>query len=195
MGEFYIWFITGLEHIADFNGYDHMLFLLALCGVYSIKDWKKILILITAFTLGHSATLALSTLDYILINSEWIEFLIPLSILITCILNLKHIDTPLNNHWKKYVVTLFFGLIHGMGFSYLLKSLLGKQESIIYPLFAFNIGLEAGQIIIVAIILLISLILSAFFKITERDKNLFISSAAFGIAFILTVERFQKLIS
>lgn len=194
MGEFNIWFITGLEHIADLNGYDHMLFLLALCGVYSTKDWKKILLLITAFTIGHSITLALSTLEFILIKSEWIEFLIPLSILITCILNLKNLDMPLKHHWNKYIITLFFGLIHGMGFSYLLKSLLGKHESIIYPLFAFNIGLEAGQIIIVASIFLISLILTSYKKINERDKNFFISSATFGIAFIMTVERFQKLL-
>ncbi len=193
MSDFYIWFNTGLEHIADWNGYDHMLFLLALCGVYSINDWKKLLILITAFTIGHSITLALSALNLVVIKSEWIEFLIPLTILITCVVNLFHLNQPLKNHYTKYVLTLFFGLIHGLGFSYLLKSLLGKEENITLPLFAFNIGLEAGQIIIVGVIFLISLILSGLFKISERDKNFFISSAVFGIAFIMTTERINSL--
>lgn len=194
MNDFYIWFITGLEHIADLNGYDHMLFLLALCGVYSFKDWKNLLILITAFTIGHSVTLALSVLNYIIIKSEWIEFFIPVTILSTCILNLKNLDKPVKNQSVKYILTLFFGLIHGLGFSYLLKSLLGKEENISLPLFAFNIGLEAGQIIIVGLIFLISLTLTSFLKIAERDKNFFISSAVFGIAFIMTSERLNTLI-
>jgi hypothetical protein len=194
LSDFYIWFITGLEHIADWKGYDHMLFLLALCGVYSLTDWKKLLILITAFTIGHSVTLALSVLNYIVIKSEWIEFFIPVTILSTCILNLKNLDKPVKNQSVKYTLTLFFGLIHGLGFSYLLKSLLGKEENITLPLFAFNIGLEAGQIIIVGLIFLISLTLTSFLKIAERDKNFFISSAVFGIAFIMTSERFNTLI-
>ncbi|MFN7014243.1 MAG: HupE/UreJ family protein [Bacteroidia bacterium] len=194
MSDFYIWFITGLEHIADWNGYDHMLFLLALSGVYSFKNWKKLLILITAFTIGHSITLALSVLNYIVIKSEWIEFFIPLTILSTCILNLKNLDKPVKYQSVKYILTLFFGLIHGLGFSYLLKSLLGKEENISGPLFAFNIGLEAGQIIIVGLIFLISITLTSFLKIAERDKNFFISSAVFGIAFIMTSERLNILI-
>lgn len=194
MSDFYIWFITGLEHIADWNGYDHMLFLLALSGIYSLTDWKKLLILITAFTVGHSVTLALSVLNYIVIKSEWIEFLIPLTILSTCILNLKNLDKPVNNQSFKYILILFFGLIHGLGFSYLLKSLLGKEENITLPLFAFNIGLEAGQILIVGLIFLISLTLTSFFNIAEREKNFFISSAVFGIAFIMTCERLNTLI-
>jgi hypothetical protein len=183
-----------MEHIANWNGYDHMLFLLALCGVYSINDWKKLLILITAFTIGHSITLALSVLNLVVIKSEWIEFLIPLTILSTCIVNLFHLNQPLKNHSTKYLFTLFFGLIHGLGFSYLLKSLLGKEDSILLPLFAFNIGLEAGQIIIVGLIFLISVSLSAFLRISERDKNFFLSSAVFGIAFIMAAERFNSLI-
>lgn len=194
MSDFYIWFINGLEHIADWNGYDHMLFLFALCGVYALSDWKKLLILITAFTIGHSLTLALSVLNLVAIKSEWIEFFIPLTIVITCIFNLIHLDQPLKNHYTKYLLTLFFGLIHGLGFSYLLKSLLGKEESIALPLFAFNIGLEVGQIIIVTVIFLISLSLTALLKIKEKDKNFFISSAVFGIALTMTIERLNSLI-
>jgi hypothetical protein len=194
LSNFYIWFKLGLEHIADWNGYDHMLFLLALCGIYSVNNWKKLLFLITAFTIGHSLTLALSVLNIIVIPSKWIEFLIPLTILITCIFNLFYLNEPIKNYYIKYSLTLFFGLIHGLGFSYLLKSLLGKEENITLPLFAFNIGLEAGQIIIVGVIIIISLILAAFFNFSERDKNFFISSATFGIAFIMCLERFNSLI-
>lgn len=194
MSDFNIWFITGLEHITDWNGYDHILFILALSGVYTHKDWKKIVILISAFTVGHSITLALSVLNVVNISGKWIEFLIPVTILITCVINLKYLNQALKNHAIKYTLTLFFGLIHGMGFSYLLKSLLGKEENIIMPLFAFNVGLEAGQIIIIGIIFLISLILSALLKTPERDKNFFISSAIFGIAFIMATERLKNLI-
>lgn len=194
LSDFYIWFKNGLEHIADWNGYDHMLFLFALCGVYALSDWKKLLLLITAFTVGHSLTLALSVLNLVSFKSEWVEFFIPLTILTTCIFNLMHLNQPLKNHYTKYAITLLFGLIHGLGFSYLLKSLLGKEESITPPLFAFNIGLEAGQIIIVVIIFIISLSLKALLKINERDKNFFISSAVFGIAFIMILERLNNLI-
>jgi hypothetical protein len=190
LNEFTIWFITGYEHIADWNAYDHILFLLVLCGVYNLKDWKTILILVSAFTIGHSITLAMSVLNIFVANAAWIEFLIPVSILITAILNLSSLDKNKNVSIKiNYFLALFFGFIHGMGFSYLLKSLLGREESITYPLFAFNVGLEFGQITIVLIVLLISTIVNRISNITERDKNFFISSAVFGIAFIMALER------
>jgi len=193
--DFNLWFSTGLQHIADWNGYDHILFLLALCGVYSLKEWKTILLLITAFTIGHSITLALSVFDVVVINSNIIEFLIPVTILLTCIANLYRLNKPRITGFKfNYVATLLFGLIHGMGFSYLLKSLLGKDENSLSPLFAFNIGLEAGQIIIVFISLFILLFLTELLRIKPRDKNFFISSAVFGIALIMAIERLTALI-
>lgn len=196
MTDFNLWFSTGLQHIADWNGYDHILFLLALCGVYTLKEWKNILILITAFTIGHSITLALSVLNIIIIKSNVIEFLIPITILLTCVFNLYRLNKPRIVGLKfNYIITLLFGLIHGLGFSYLLKSLLGNDENILSPLFAFNIGLEAGQIIIVFISLFILLFLTALLRIKPRDKNFFISSAVFGIAFIMAIERLAVLIN
>lgn len=192
--DFNLWFTTGVQHIADLEGYDHMLFLLSLCGIYSIKEWKKVLILVTAFTIGHSITLALSTTDVFTVKSGIIELLIPITIMLSAVSNIlyslqnKEINTQLN-----YFMALFFGLIHGLGFSYLLKSLLGNSESILPPLFAFNIGLEAGQLIIVVIILFISLFLTEFIKLKNKTKNISISALAFVMGTIMLIERIQSL--
>jgi hypothetical protein len=184
-----MWFYLGMEHIADWSGYDHMLFLLVLCGVYKPQQWRQLLILITAFTVGHSITLALSALDVLIIPSAIIEFLIPVTILATAVGNLFRIKATQENMKLNYLFALCFGCIHGLGFSYLLKSLLGKEESIVYPLFAFNIGIEAGQILIVGVILLLSWLAHRLFTISERDKNFFLSSAVFGISLIMAIER------
>lgn len=191
LSDFYLWFSTGLEHIADWKGYDHILFLLALCGMYGLRSWKHLLVLITAFTVGHSITLALSVLDILKPKSSLIEFLIPITILLTCVLNLSDLQTASRRSFRvRYVAALFFGLIHGLGFSYLLKSLLGREENVVPPLFAFNIGLEAGQLLIVAGVLLLSTIVTSCFPVTEKDKNFFLSSAVFGVAFLLMLQRF-----
>ena len=190
MNEFHLWFSTGLEHIADWKGYDHILFLLALCGVYRLQDWRQLLVLVTAFTLGHSLTLALSVFNVVHVNTRWIEFLIPVTIVLTCAMNLAGLkqQSPMQPRWR-YSAALFFGLIHGLGFSFLLKSLLGAEENLIPPLFAFNIGLEAGQLLIVALVLLLSAVATTFIHIKETDKNFFLSSAVFGIAFMLLLQR------
>lgn len=190
MSDFYLWFSTGLEHIADWKGYDHILFLLALCGVYGLRAWKQLLVLVTAFTVGHSLTLALSVLDMIKVKSAVIEFLIPITIVLTCAMNLADLKKTSNRGFRlRYLAALFFGLIHGMGFSFLLKSLLGTEENIVPPLFAFNIGLEAGQLLIVAVVLLLSALATSLIHISERDKNSFLSSAVFGIALMMMLER------
>ncbi|MFC2086658.1 HupE/UreJ family protein [Bacteroidota bacterium] len=146
MSLFSIYFKLGVGHITDLQAYDHILFLIVLCAVYHIKQWKKTLILITAFTLGHSLTLALAALKLLKINTAYIEFLIPVTILITSILNLfirNFVVTP-RLHLYKYILTGFFGLIHGLGFSNYLIQLLGEESNIVLPLFSFNIGIEAG---------------------------------------------------
>ncbi len=152
MGENILWFQTGFEHITDLAGYDHMLFLLILCSVYSFRNWDW-LILITAFTIGHCITLALSVLNIILLPSSLIEFAIPLTILISAIFRWLQVEKNENKSYQKdqkvYAVTLLFGLIHGLGFSNMLRSLLGSQADILQPLLFFNLGLEVGQIVIV----------------------------------------------
>jgi hypothetical protein len=192
MSEFQLYFILGKDHILDYaNGYDHILFVLALCAVYIVRDWKNILVLVTAFTVGHSITLALSTLNVISVNAPYIEFLIPLTIFITAVANLFRKEDNLSQRkvQANYIFALFFGLIHGMGFSNYLKALLGKDQNIIAQLFAFNLGLEFGQIIIVGIFLAVSFIAIDLVGAARRDWKMVLSSAIAGIALIMMKDR------
>ncbi|MCF6366028.1 MAG: HupE/UreJ family protein [Bacteroidales bacterium] len=182
----------GFEHITDLNGYDHILFLIALAAVYLLKDWKKVLILITAFTIGHTVTLALATLKLIKVPINLIEFLIPVTIFISAFSDFfykKNINDKRLHHFK-YVLAMFFGLIHGMGFSNYLINLLGTESNIVMPLFAFNVGLELGQIIIIIAYLVIASIFVKYLKVLRRDLSLIVAGAAFGISIILMIERF-----
>jgi len=196
MNDFIIWFSMGFDHIADWEALDHILFLAVLCGIYQLSDWRKVLILITAFTIGHSLTLALSTLDILSVNSSLIEFLIPITIIITAIANIFQAKKEVSTSSKmKYVITLSFGLIHGLGFSYVLKSLLGKAESIVFPLFSFNIGLEIGQIIVVSLLLLFSLALCSIFKIKPKIWSITISILVLIPSIIISINRLMDLIN
>ena len=190
MDQFKLYFQLGAEHILDINGYDHILFVIALCAIYAAQDWKKVLILVTAFTIGHSITLALSALDIINFRSDIIEFLIPVTIFITAFANIVRKQNSLKPSFVNlnYFFGLFFGLIHGLGFSNYLKSLLGRDESIVTQLLAFNLGLELGQIIIVLVFMIISFIFTGLFNVARRDWNLVISSAVAGIAITIMLE-------
>lgn len=196
MNEFSIYLQLGFDHITDPNGYDHIIFITALCAIYQLKDWRKVLILITAFTIGHSITLALATLNYIQYRTEVIEFLIPVTILLTAFTNIFQKSQPESLFTEdipqtsvpRYLMALFFGLIHGMGFSNYLRSLLGKEASIFKPLLAFNVGLELGQLLIVLIILTISWVLVSVLKVKKHDWKLVLSGAVAGIALILIKE-------
>lgn len=190
MSEFALYFGLGTDHILDINGYDHILFVVALCAMYVISDWKRVLVLVTAFTIGHSITLALSTLRIVNFDSDIIEFLIPVTIFLTALSNIfkKERTVYTSKIQTNYFLALFFGLIHGLGFANFLRSLLGKEQNIVSQLFAFNLGLEVGQIIIVAIFLAISFILVDIFGAKRRDWRLVISSAVGGIAVMLMFE-------
>jgi hypothetical protein len=193
MQDFWLYFQLGREHIADWQGYDHILFVTALCLRYLLKDWRKVLILVTAFTIGHSITLALSVFNVINIPSTWIEFLIPVTIVITALSNVLIADTePKGKFPLVYFYALFFGLIHGLGFSNFLKSLLGKSSSIVGELLAFNLGLEAGQLIIVAVVLLVSWLFVSMLKVPRRPYTVFLSCVVFGVALIMAIKRFPS---
>ncbi len=189
MQDFPLYFQLGWQHILDWQGYDHILFVMVLCGTYLLADWRKVLILVTAFTIGHSVTLALSVLSIIRINTALIEFLIPVTIVITAAANIMSGKPGKKGSQFKYFLALFFGLIHGMGFSNYLKALLGKSSSITAELFAFNIGLEFGQVLIVVAILITSFIVINLFKVKQGSWNLFLSAAIFGIALVMAIER------
>ena len=188
MGEFELYFKLGLEHIADIKAYDHMVFLLALCALYQLRSWKKVAVLATAFTIGHSLTLALTALDMISISSDLVETLIPITIIITALSNIIKPDENLKSAtfskvmWKYYAIALIFGLIHGMGFSTYFSSLLGREVSIVFPLFAFNLGIEAGQLVIVMGILILSYLVMDLLKMKQIQWIHFVSGIAAGIA-------------
>lgn len=170
-------------------GLDHILFVVALSAGYFLSDWKKILVLITAFTVGHSITLALATLNIIQIRTDVIEFFIVATILIASVSNLfRAAEASSNRIQLNYFYALFFGLIHGLGFSNTLRSLLSKNQELITPLIAFNLGLEVGQIMIVAIFLLAGF-LAVRFGVDRRDWKIIVSSIISGMALMLIKER------
>lgn len=189
MSQFQLYFQLGIQHILDLDGFDHILFVVALCAIYVARDWKKILILVTAFTVGHSLTLALATLNVIKVNSDLIEFLIPVTIGITAFSNiLKPKPSSGRGLQINYLFALFFGLIHGMGFSNYLRSLLGREASIFEPLLAFNLGLEVGQLAIVAIFLLVSGVLVGIFGVNRKDWALVLSSIVLGMSIMMMLD-------
>ncbi len=189
MSEFSLYFSLGIEHILDWNGYDHLIFIIALCAVYSVKEWKKVLILVTAFTVGHSVTLALSTLNIFSLDSDLIEFLIPLTILFTAFINvLVGEKQSVSKISTNYFFAFFFGLIHGMGFSNYLKALLGGTKNIAIQLISFNLGLEIGQIVVVLIFMLFAYLFIEIFKINKKEWRLVVSSIISGMALMMVLE-------
>lgn len=166
----------GFEHILDPKGYDHILFVIALCAIYAIKDWKRVLILVTAFTIGHSLTLALSSLKIVTISSTLVETLIPVTIILTCIYNIAKGVLKHEKATVSYLLALGFGFIHGLGFSNFFKAMLGKEENIVGPLFYFNIGVELGQIIVVVLTLLLSYLIIDILKVKQKYYNYTLST-------------------
>ncbi len=192
----------GLEHITDPLGYDHILFILAMSANYRLREWKKLLILVTAFTFGHSLALAMAMLKIVPVNAAFIEFLIPLSIFTTCLLNL---NKPLSNqigylnidkgkNLMNYFIILGFGLIHGLGFSNFLKETLVENESLFIPLLAFNLGLEIGQIFILSIFLIFNFIILEVLRKQPRDWSIFISGAIASLSFLMLLEKTRAIL-
>ncbi|MCL7752603.1 HupE/UreJ family protein [Polaribacter sp. Z022] len=190
MDEFILYFKMGLNHVLDFSAYDHILFLIVLAVVFSFNQWKKVLWLVTLFTIGHSLTLALSAYGILKIKGDLIEFLIPLSIFITGVVNVftaKKSSTGKEN--TNLIFAVFFGLIHGLGFSNYFKMMIGKEEDKLFPLLEFALGIEAAQIIIVLGILFIGTVLQSFFRVTKRDWILVCSSIVIGFAIQMMLDR------
>lgn len=189
MEDINLFFSLGWHHIISIDALDHILFVTALAAIYIFKDWKKVLILVTAFTIGHSLTLALSVYDVIRVNDHLVEFLIPVTILITGIFNLFQKDFRPKSLQLNYFFALFFGLIHGMGFANSIRFMLAKNESIGLPLLSFNVGLEAGQILIVFIILLLSYLWITVLKVPRKAWVYFLSSIAVIVSLKMIIER------
>jgi len=182
---FYDYLMLGFEHILDTNGYDHILFITVLCALYDPADWKKILILVTAFTVGHSLTLALAALNIVKVNPSLIETLIPVTIILTGVYNIFRVMAAGNSKGNvafNYALAGFFGLIHGLGFSNYFRAILGKEESIVKPLLAFNAGVEVGQIIMVSLIMVVSYVFVMQLKTPKKMWTLTISAVGIYMA-------------
>ncbi len=186
---FWDYFTFGWEHIMSWGAWDHLLFVAALISIYTARDFRKIIILVTAFTIGHSITLALASLGHISIRSALVEFLIPLTILLTALYNVVNKQDKYQRMFPNYLLALGFGLIHGLGFAGSLMSLLGKTSSLVIPLLGFNIGLEIGQILVVIMLLLISWFLEKYLKARHHELSIFINGGAFFASFIMLTER------
>lgn len=189
MQDFLFYLNLGWEHIISLDALDHQLFVLVLVVVFSMKDWKKILWLITAFTIGHSVTLALSVLEIVRVPGSWVEFLIPLTIFITAADNILMKNMQQNLMKMNHYLAMFFGLIHGMGFANTARMTMAQEQDLLLPLLGFNIGLELGQILVVACILVLQWIVLGVFKTNRKDWVLFISAGVFALALEMTLER------
>jgi len=184
MDNFIFFTKQGLFHVLDWNAYDHVLFLIALSIVYDFKNWKKILWLISLFTIGHTLTLILAAYKVVSVDLKWIEFLIPITIIITALVNIFYAkntakQTKTNTN---LIFALFFGLIHGLGFSGYFRMLIGSSNSKLIPLLEFAMGIEMAQVIIVIAILMLGFVFQTIFRFSKRDWVLIISAMVIGVA-------------
>ncbi len=189
MGDFGFYFKLGWEHIISVDALDHQLFIAALAAIYLLSDWKQVLILVTAFTIGHSLTLALSVMDIVRFPTNWVEFLIPVTIVVTAISNLFQKKFTKRSTRINYFLALLFGLIHGMGFANTLRFMLAKDQNLGWSLFGFNVGLEVGQIVVVLVLMLVAHFIVNIARANRRDWVIFLSSAVFALALKITLER------
>ena len=190
MDEFLLYLKMGLNHVLDFSAYDHILFLIALAVIFTFDHIKKVLWLITLFTIGHSVTLALSAYGVLKIDVKVVEFLIPVTIFITAVVNILNSGkTSPNAHKINLIFALFFGLIHGLGFSNYFRMMIGREEDKLMPLIEFAIGIELAQVIIVLGILIVGAILQTIFKVTKRDWVMVTSAIVIGFVVPMIEER------
>ncbi len=191
MPDFWIYFKIGLQHVLDINGYDHVLFLIALTVPYAFKDWKRVLLLVTIFTIGHTFALLLSVFNIVTVKASLVEFLIPITILITAFFNLFTAGKSSKQESITFVaaVTLFFGLIHGLGFSNYFKAILpGNPTDKVVPLFEFALGIEAAQILVVLAVLVLSFLVQTLFRFNKRDFTLVMSAFVIGVVVPMIIQ-------
>ncbi|RZK60346.1 MAG: HupE/UreJ family protein [Hymenobacter sp.] len=197
MSVFTTYLQLGFWHIWSWQATDHLTFLLALCAPYALADWRRVVALVTSFTVGHSLTLALATLGLVGANRPLIEALIPVTILLTALLDIKQAGRPAVRQSRRpaplvlalpNALALAFGLIHGLGFSNYLHALLGEKSRPLVELLSFNLGVELGQLLVVSIILLVGFVVLRGFGAARRDWILTTSGAALGVALLLLVQ-------
>ena len=188
------YFKLGWDHIIARDALDHLLFVLALSAIYLVGNWKQVLVLITAFTIGHSLTLALSVYEVVSIADKWVEFLIPGTIIVTALFNLLEKNYKPRSLRLNYFLALFFGLIHGLGFANYIRFMISKNDSMGWSLFGFNVGLEVGQIVVVTGILLLSFMLVNKAGFKRKWWVWSLSMIALSIACKMAWDRFPALL-
>ena len=189
MSDFSFYFGIGWEHIITVNALDHIFFIAALAAIYLLEDWRQVLILVTAFTIGHTITLVLSSLEWVELPSAWVEFLIPYTIVFTAVSNLFQKTFTPRAIRINYLLALFFGLIHGLAFANTLRMLLAADQSFAVSMIGFSVGLEVGQVLIVLLLLLLARLFVGFLKVRRRDWVIFLSSAVMALAVQMAIER------
>jgi HupE / UreJ protein len=190
MEDFVFYFKIGWQHIINKEALDHIFFIIALSAIYMLKDWRQVLVLVTAFTVGHTVTLVLSTLQLVVVPSGWVEFLIPCTIVGTAVSNLFQKTFTHRAIRINYFLALFFGLIHGLAFANTLRMILSSDQNFALSMFSFSVGLELGQILIVFCILLLAQLFIGFLHVNRREWVLFVSAVVFGLAMEMAVQRF-----
>ncbi|WP_027393962.1 MULTISPECIES: HupE/UreJ family protein [Aquimarina] len=183
MSEFLYFFKEGFFHVLDWQAYDHVLFFIVLIIAYTFDDWKRILTLVTLFTLGHTISLFLAVYDIVSVNSKLVEFLIPITILITALFNVftAKNTTKQDKIGVLYATTAFFGLIHGLGFSSYFDMISSASDYKALSILEFALGIEVSQIIVVLIVLIISFLVQTIFRFSKRDWILVVSSIVIGM--------------
>ena len=190
MKDFIFYFKIGWFHIMSTAATDHLFFIAVLAIIYSFADWRKVLVLITAFTIGHAITLFLSVLELINLNIDWVEFLIPCTILVTAMMNLLFQKQQVASHAIQYGMALGFGLIHGLGYANYIRMILSADQQLRWGLFSFNLGLEAGQIVVVCLVLLTVWVSSMIHAKAHMRWVSFVSAFVLFFALKLALERF-----
>ena len=195
MSQFWLYFQLGLEHVLDWDAYDHILFLIVLVAAYSFTSWKRILWLVTIFTLGHTISLFLSVYEILIFSTTWVEMLIAVTIFVTALYNIvtaKQKESQ-KNISLLYFATAFFGIIHGLGFSTYFKMIASGTESKFLPLLEFALGVEAAQVIVVVAVVILSFIFQNVLRVSRRDWILVLSSIVIGIILPILRETLQAL--
>lgn len=173
----------GMNHVLDINAYDHVLFLLVLTVPYMFKDWKRIILLVTMFTLGHTVSLVLAVYGIVSVDASLIEFLIPITILVVALYNVFTAGKKATSEkiGILFLSTLFFGLIHGLGFAGEFKMFVGRAENKLMPLVEFALGIELAQIIIVFVVLFLGFLCQTIFRFSRRDWIVVLSAVVVGL--------------
>ena len=188
--DFKYYFTLGWDHIMSLDALDHLYFIAVLSIVYQFRHWKQVLVLITAFTIGHAITLFLSGMDVVRLDNSWVEFAIPCTIVFSTIMNFRKTGSMHQTDKLQYAMALFFGLVHGLGYANAIRFMISKNQDMIWSLLGFNLGLEIGQIFVVLLVLMLSFIVGMTKLFTAREWVLGFSSLVLVLAIKLTIERY-----